>query len=57
MLILEKTMSTNRKGWAKKIIDALWTYRKAFETPFGISPYRVVYGKHCHLLVKVEHIG
>ena len=53
--ILEKTVSRNRKDWADKLVDALWAYRTAFKTPLGVSPYRVVYGKLCHLHVEVEH--
>ena len=48
-------MSRNRKDRADKLVDALWAYRTAFKTPLDMSPYRVVYGKHCHLPVKIEH--
>ena len=53
--ILEKTVNNSWKDWLKKIEDALWAYRTTFKTPLGMSPFQIVYGKACHLLVELEH--
>ena len=53
--ILEKTVSSSRKDWANKLDDALWAYRTAFKTPIGLTPFKMVYGKNCHLPVELEH--
>ncbi|GKD63791.1 reverse transcriptase domain-containing protein [Tanacetum coccineum] len=47
--ILERTIGENRASWSDKLDDALWAFRTAFKTPIGCTPYKLVYGKACHL--------
>nr|GEZ31165.1 reverse transcriptase domain-containing protein [Tanacetum cinerariifolium] len=53
--ILERTIGKNCASWSDKLDDALWAFRTAYKTPIGCTPYKLVYGKACHLSIELEH--
>nr|GEY15142.1 reverse transcriptase domain-containing protein [Tanacetum cinerariifolium] len=53
--ILERTVGKNRASWSDKLDDSLWAFRTAFKTPIGCTPYKLVYGKACHLPIELKH--
>nr|GEV22916.1 reverse transcriptase domain-containing protein [Tanacetum cinerariifolium] len=53
--ILERTVGKNRASWLDKLDDALWAFCTAFKTPIGCTPYKLLYGKSCHLPIELKH--
>ncbi|RDX98175.1 Gag-Pol polyprotein, partial [Mucuna pruriens] len=53
--ILQKMANPSRKDWSRLLEDALWVHRTAYRTLLGTSPYQIVFGKACLLLVEIEH--
>ncbi|GJZ97359.1 reverse transcriptase domain-containing protein, partial [Tanacetum coccineum] len=52
---IERAMGEIRASWSDKLDDALWAFRTAYKTPIGCTPYKLVYGKACHLPIELEH--
>nr|GEV87792.1 reverse transcriptase domain-containing protein [Tanacetum cinerariifolium] len=53
--ILEKTVKDNHAIWSRKLDDALWAFHTAYKTLTGTIPYKLIYGKNCHLPFEIEH--
>ena len=53
--ILQKTVHKSSKDWATKLNDSLWAYRTAYKNHMGMTPYKMVYCKACHLPLELEH--
>nr|GEU89654.1 reverse transcriptase domain-containing protein [Tanacetum cinerariifolium] len=53
--ILERKVGENCASWSNKLDDALWAFHTAFKTPIGCTPYKLVYGKACHIPIELEH--
>ncbi|GJY25810.1 reverse transcriptase domain-containing protein [Tanacetum coccineum] len=53
--ILERIVGENCASWSDKLDDALWAFRTAYKTPIGFTPYKLVYGKACHLPIELEY--
>ncbi|GJY06659.1 reverse transcriptase domain-containing protein [Tanacetum coccineum] len=52
--ILERTVGENRASWSDKLDDALSAFRTAYKTPIRCTPYKLVYGKACHIPIEIE---
>nr|GEV67122.1 reverse transcriptase domain-containing protein [Tanacetum cinerariifolium] len=53
--ILERVVGENHASWSDKLDDAFWAFHTAYKTLMGCTPYKLVYGKSCHLPVELEH--
>ncbi|GJX88177.1 reverse transcriptase domain-containing protein [Tanacetum coccineum] len=52
--ILERTVGESHASWSDRLDVALWAFRTAYKIPIGCAPYKLVYGKSCHLPIELE---
>ncbi|GKB94271.1 reverse transcriptase domain-containing protein [Tanacetum coccineum] len=53
--ILEKFVKDNLAIWSRELDDALLAFRTAYKTPTSTTPYKLIYGKNCHLPFEIKH--
>ncbi|PIN00392.1 hypothetical protein CDL12_27104 [Handroanthus impetiginosus] len=42
-------------NWSKRLDEAFWVYRTTFKMPIGMFSYSLIFGKACHLHIKLKH--
>lgn len=52
--ILTKVVSSNRKYWAERLVEATWAYNTTWKTTTRFTPYELVYGKKALLSIEFE---
>ncbi|RDY13879.1 Gag-Pol polyprotein, partial [Mucuna pruriens] len=52
---LQKMTNPSRKDWSRLLEDTFWAHKIAYRASLGMSPYRIVFSKTCHLPVELEH--
>eukprot|EP00253_Pinus_taeda_P025054 PITA_25054 len=53
--ILTNVVSSNRKDWAGRLVEATWAYNTTWKTTTSFTPYELVYGKRALLSIKFEY--
>ena len=53
--ILTKVVSSSKKDWADKLVEATWAYNTTWKTTTGFTPYEMVYGKRALLTTEFEY--
>eukprot|EP00253_Pinus_taeda_P016390 PITA_16390 len=53
--ILTKVVSSGKKDWADRLVEATWAYNTTWKTTTGFTPYELVYGKKALLSIEFEY--
>eukprot|EP00253_Pinus_taeda_P015057 PITA_15057 len=53
--ILTKVVSSSRKDWAERLVEATWAYNTTWKTTTRFTSYDLVYGKKALLSIEFEY--
>eukprot|EP00253_Pinus_taeda_P001935 PITA_01935 len=53
--ILTKVVSSSRKDWAYRLVEAIWAYNTTWKTTTGFRPYELVYEKKALLSIEFKY--
>ena len=53
--ILTKVVSSSRKDWVERLVEATWAYNTTWKTTTGFTQYELVYGKKALLSIEFEY--
>jgi len=53
--ILTMVVSSSKKDWAERLVEATWAYNTTWKTTIGFTPYELVYGKKDFLSIEFEY--
>ena len=53
--ILTKVVSSSRKNWVERLVEATWAYNTTWKTTIGFTPYELAYGKNALLSIEFEY--
>eukprot|EP00253_Pinus_taeda_P010689 PITA_10689 len=51
----EKVVSSSRKDWVDRLVEATWAYNTTWKTTTGFTPYELVYEKKALLSMELEY--
>jgi len=52
---LTKVVSSSRKDWADRLVEATWAYNTTWKSTTNFTPYELVYGKKALLSIEFEY--
>ena len=52
---MTKVVSSSRKDWENRLVEATWAYNTTWKTTTDFTPYELVYGKKALLSIEFEY--